>query len=73
VPPHLPAPDPPRALDHANAAIRAWVRGLPPYAQWTPGQKAHYDVLLDEYNAARERLREASEREAEEEPAPVAA
>lgn len=59
--PPRPTPDPQRALDRANAAIRAYVQGMPPVAQWTAVQRATYDELLDQFNAAREaaRAREA--------------
>lgn len=60
-------------VDRANRAIRAWVRGLPPYAQWTPAEKGRYDQLLDAFNDAREQLRQAVAREGEDEPAGVAA
>jgi len=61
------------AVDRANLEIRAWVLGLPPYAQWTPAEKARYDQLLDAFNGARDRLREAAAREGDDEPAAVAA
>jgi hypothetical protein len=61
------------ALTAANAAVRAWVQGLPPYAQWSLGQKARLNVLLDAFNNARDRLREAQAREAEDDPVPAAA
>ena len=59
------------ALTAANAAIRAWVQGLPPYAEWSLGQKARLNVLLDAFNDARDRLRVAQAREAEDEPEPA--
>ena len=34
--------------------LRAFVLGLPPYAEWTPEQRAEYDRRLDAFNAARE-------------------
>lgn len=60
------------AVDRANEAIRAYVKGLPPYRVWTPSQRARYDILLDRFNDARDRLREAQAREGEDEPAPAA-
>jgi hypothetical protein len=61
------------AVERANAAIRAYVQGLPPYRVWTPEQRARYDVLLDRFNDARVALREAQAREGEDEPVPAAA
>ena len=68
--PSRPTPDPRRALDRANQRIRAYVQGLPRYVDWTTEQRARYDELLDQFNAAREAARA---REAEDGPEPVAA
>lgn len=70
VPESVPAAE--AALTAANAAVRAWVQGLPPYAQWSLGQKARLNVLLDRFNDARTALEVAQAREGEDEPAAAA-
>ena len=62
-PPH---PDLQRAVDVANAAIRAYLRGIPGGTLSTAEERAGYETLVAEYNAAVGRLHGA--REAEDEP-----
>jgi hypothetical protein len=71
MPPSRPSRAQQLAVERANAAIRAYVQGLPPYRAWTPEQRARYDVLLDEFNGARVAL--AAAREGEDDPVPAAA
>jgi hypothetical protein len=71
MPPSRPSRAQQLAVERANAAIRAYVQGLPPYRAWTPEQRARYDVLLDEFNGARVAL--AAAREGEDDPGPAAA
>lgn len=66
------APDPQRAVDRANAAIRAYLRGLPGRSPATVEQRAEYHQLVDAHLAAAA-ARDGREREAEGEPEPVAA
>jgi len=66
------AQDPQHAIDRANAAIRAYLRGLPGRMLATEEQRAEYHRLVDAYLAAVAE-RDGRAREAEEEPEPVAA
>lgn len=60
--PSSPSPaDPQRAVDTANAAIRGYLRGIPGGRLTTAGQRAGYERLVAEYNAAVGRLRLARE------------
>ncbi len=63
---------PQRAVDRANAAIRAYLRGLPGRSPGTVEQRAEYHQLVDAYLAA-VAVRDGRLREAEDEPEPVAA
>lgn len=56
-----------RAVDQANAAIRAYMRQVPGGRLRTAEQRARYEGLVAEYNAAVGRLHGA--REGEDEPA----
>ena len=60
----MPTPGPAdlqRAVDHANAAIRGYLRGIPGGRLTTAGQRARYEGLVAEYNAAVGRLHRARE------------
>lgn len=70
--PGRPTPDPQRAVEHANARIRAYLRGLPGRSPATEAERAEYHQLVDAYVAA-VRARDAGAREAEDEPEAVAA
>ncbi len=52
MPPARSAPDPQCAVDRANAAIRAYLRGLPERSPATAKQRAEYNQLVDAYLAA---------------------
>jgi ketosteroid isomerase-like protein len=73
VTPSRPAPDPQRAVDRANAAIRAYLRGLPGRSPVTVEQRAAYHQLVDAYLAAVAERDGARRREAADEGEPVAA
>ena len=47
-----PAPDAQRAIEHANAAIRAYMRSLPGRSLTTEEQRVEYHRLVDAYLAA---------------------
>ena len=63
----LPHPDLQRAVDVANAAIRAYLRQVPGGRLHTAEQRAGYETLVAQYNAAVGRLHGV--REGEDEPA----
>lgn len=65
--PISPTPDLQRAVDVANAAIRAYLRGIPGGRLSTAVQRAGYETLVAQYNAAVRGLRGV--REGEDEPA----
>lgn len=52
MPPARSVPDPQRAVDRANAAIRAYLRGLPGRSPATVEQRAEYNQLVDAYLTA---------------------
>ena len=64
------APDPQCAIDGANGAIRAYLRGLPGRSPVTVEQRAEYHRLVDVYMAA---VAVRDERAREDEAEPVAA
>ncbi len=67
------APDPQRAVERANAAIRAYLRGLPGRSPATAEQRGAYHQLVGAYLAAVAERDGARRREAAEGGEPVAA
>jgi hypothetical protein len=73
MPPSRPTPDPQRAVDRANAAIRAYLRGLPGRSPATVEQRAKYHQLVDTYLAAVAVRDGAQRRDVRDDGGPVAA
>ena len=66
-------PDPQRAIERANAAIRAYLRGLPGYTPRNDEQRDELDKLRRVYLAAVAERDRARRREASDDGEPVAA
>jgi hypothetical protein len=73
MPPPRPTPDPQRAIERANARIRAYLRGIPGRSPATTEQRAEYHRLVDAYLTAVNQRDEARRREGEDDGEPVAA
>lgn len=68
-----PTPDPQRAVDRANAEIRAYLWGLPGRSPATVEQRAEYHQLVDAYLAAVAVRDGARRRDVQDDGGPVAA